>query len=274
MIDDYSEACTRIDRCFTRRHRGIVISPRRHGASPICEACPVDEHGGSPTFACGPARWFTHRRHGGSPTGTPRKASNGAGLQNRNARARFLTLKIFNGPVGASAVDNIHSAAFYRAPVPCGHGEVTPLRGLSAPPMRHLSRVQPLRRRPLSSEWPTTRTAGRPRQLSVTDDACAMGAFIQALRARPARPKGPCREAASHPCRAAPFAAGATFHPGKRDTSHASPRTGCHASCPQSPWLKSSANDPAPKGATPNTGAGEKALANIIKENTHGHEHG
>ena len=83
-------------RCFTHRHRTIVISPTEGTVfHPLKRDVPVDGHGVSPTFSCGWARCFTHRRHGVSPTGTHRKLNNGAGLQKRNARAFFNFKKSF-----------------------------------------------------------------------------------------------------------------------------------------------------------------------------------
>ena len=79
---------------------------RRHGVSPTEVAEPVDGHGVSPTFCCGQTRCFTHRRHGVSPTRPSRSASNGAGLRNRNARARSLTLKVFNALHCLTPVEN------------------------------------------------------------------------------------------------------------------------------------------------------------------------
>lgn len=77
----------------------IVISPTKGGLS-------VDGHVFSPTFFCGWTRVFTHRAFVISPTEAPRKPSNDAGLQNRNARAQFLTIKIFNAFTPIAAVDN------------------------------------------------------------------------------------------------------------------------------------------------------------------------
>ena len=74
--------------------------------SPTSRIAPVDGHVFSPTFFCGWTRVFTHRRHVFSPTKLPKKPSNDAGLQNRNARAQSLTLKIFNALHWPTAVEN------------------------------------------------------------------------------------------------------------------------------------------------------------------------
>lgn len=50
----------------------------------------------SPTLSCELSCAITHRRFVLSPTRTPSNARNHAGFVNRNARARFLTFKIFN----------------------------------------------------------------------------------------------------------------------------------------------------------------------------------
>jgi hypothetical protein len=86
----------------------------------------VDGHVFSPTFRCGWTRVFTHRTFVISPTEPPRKASNGAGLRNRNARAQFLTYKVFNGRPTTSPVDNlprdISGNNFIVPPRPLGAG--------------------------------------------------------------------------------------------------------------------------------------------------------
>ena len=145
--------------------------------SPTSRVAPVDGHVFSPTFFCGWTRVFTHRRHVFLPTKLPKKPSNDAGLQNRNARAQSLTLKVFNtlhppplwktppgsltqrtasplggyAPAGSSAFGGpTHPASPRgRAPRPSaspqlssphayGAGTSRRLRGLSAPRLRGL----------------------------------------------------------------------------------------------------------------------------------------
>ena len=120
-------------RCFTHRHRTIVISPTEGTVfHPLKRGAPVDGHGVSPTFSCGWARCFTHRRHGVSPTGNHRKPNNGAGLQKRNARARFLTLrKAFNASGGGKS----HSGRKKERPLAAyGAGRKPPRRGACRSP--------------------------------------------------------------------------------------------------------------------------------------------
>lgn len=105
----------------TENYRGFTHQPAiTIGVLPTSEAAPVDGHGVSPTFFCGWTRCFTHRRHGVSPTESPSKPSNGAGLRNRNARARFLTIKIFNVPDAACLWKTPSSARGLAAGAPSG----------------------------------------------------------------------------------------------------------------------------------------------------------
>ena len=102
----------------------------------------MDGHGVSPTFCCGWTRCFTHRRHGVSPTGPPRRASNGAGLRNRNARARFLTYKIFNAPRRPSPVENSTGSGARKAAPPLG-ASPRRLDAFGVPPTRHPQGLRP-----------------------------------------------------------------------------------------------------------------------------------
>ncbi len=87
-----------------------------------------------------------------SPTRTPRKASNGGGLKNRNARARFLTYKIFNAEkiprlwISLSQVINLGKIPSRGLPPP--HPRPTASR--SRPPVRRLRPLPTLRAVPLS----------------------------------------------------------------------------------------------------------------------------